>query len=894
MATLMRQTLHANTPTLEVVDGRRLLVRTVNYCRTQIDDAAEVRVDRQLHDAGGRAVKQWDPRLWALAESDAETPANQSTVRSLSGQDLASSNVDAGWRVNLVNDSGQTICRWDGRKNQSRFEYDLLLRPVAVFEQVHGESERCVERLRYAGTEASASNLCGQLMRHDDPAGSMHIHEASLQGAVLRQSQHFLALASAPDWPKSVAQCDALLEPVGGAVTLQHYNALNDLLSLTDARGHCRRSAYDVAGQLHRSSLQMAGQAEAVLLSTISYNTSGQIEREVAGDAAITTARYSPIDGRLEQLLALKLDGTRLQDLTYTNDPVGNILSIEDGVQAVRYFNNQRIDSVSTYRYDSLSQLIEASGREAAASSPDQFANYTQRYNYDAGGNLVRLQHVGAHSHTREMQIAAFSNRGVVKNQGEPDAAFDANGNLQQLQPGQALAWDLRNQLRQVTPVERTEAANDTERYAYDSAGQRVRKTRFTQARNRTHQAEVRYLPGLELRTNTATGEVLHVISISAGRSGVRVLHWESEPPAEMTNDRLSYSLSDHLGSSSLELDGAGRLISQEGYYPDGATAWWASRSEVETSYKTVRYSGKELDATGLYYYGFRYYAPWLSRWINPDPAGVVDGLNLFRMVRNNPLRYRDGDGRLPEEIEYDYSENAPSAMIPGYRQDSQAFRRWDVDKRTAKVRQKDVSSSFFHDVSPGTNKIRSTYTHQSISGRCRFENEYSPGRWRMKENFRAPGYGPNATDVTWHQYEQVAKQNNFYGVLPKVIVRWNVVNKEALRATEKPEGILERFLNSEGNGRSTQRIMNAFGLQATKVERKEIYDLQSGSDIQIIAVHVEPIPMDGLLAHEALRKEVERDLRRASRNPISRAAHAVWRTAKQAVLPANTNTGHR
>lgn len=880
MATLMRQTLHANTPTLEVVDGRRLLVRTVNYCRTQIDDAAEVRVDRQLHDAGGRAVKQWDPRLWALAESDAETPANQSTVRSLSGQDLASSNVDAGWRFNLVNDSGQTICRWDGRKNQSRFEYDLLLRPVAVFEQVHGESERCVERLRYAGTEASASNLCGQLMRHDDPAGSMHIHEASLQGAVLRQSQHFLALASAPDWPKSVAQCDALLEPVGGAVTLQHYNALNDLLSLTDARGHCRRSAYDVAGQLHRSSLQMAGQAEAVLLSTISYNTSGQIEREVAGDAAITTARYSPIDGRLEQLLALKLDGTRLQDLTYTNDPVGNILSIEDGVQAVRYFNNQRIDSVSTYRYDSLSQLIEASGREAAASSPDQFANYTQRYNYDAGGNLVRLQHVGAHSHTREMQIAAFSNRGVVKNQGEPDAAFDANGNLQQLQPGQALAWDLRNQLRQVTPVERTEAANDTERYAYDSAGQRVRKTRFTQARNRTHQAEVRYLPGLELRTNTATGEVLHVISISAGRSGVRVLHWESEPPAEMTNDRLSYSLSDHLGSSSLELDGAGRLISQEGYYPDGATAWWASRSEVEASYKTVRYSGKERDATGLYYFGFRYYAPWLNRWINPDPAGVVDGLNLFRMVRNNPLRYRDGDGRLPEE----YSEYAPSAMVPGYHLNPKTFRRRDVNEQTAAVREKAVEDGF-NNYSPDNAHIFVTEDGNRPKPHDYFDNEYSPGHWRMLANFRSAGNELSATDVTWYQYKQVSKLNNFYGVMPKVILRWNVINEDALLATEKPEGIRERFLASKGNGRSTQRILDAFGLQATRVERVNIELSEPKKDIVIIAVHVEPKPEYRDWAYEALQANAEKEERRASRNPTSRAAHAVWRTAKRAVF---------
>ena len=48
-----------------------------------------------------------------------------------------------------------------------------------------------------------------------------------------------------------------------------------------------------------------------------------------------------------------------------------------------------------------------------------------------------------------------------------------------------------------------------------------------------------------------------------------------------------------------------------------------------------------------MYDYGFRYYTPWLQRWINPDPAGDVDGFNLFCMVRNNPVSYIDTDGRM-------------------------------------------------------------------------------------------------------------------------------------------------------------------------------------------------------------------------------------------------------
>ncbi len=76
-----------------------------------------------------------------------------------------------------------------------------------------------------------------------------------------------------------------------------------------------------------------------------------------------------------------------------------------------------------------------------------------------------------------------------------------------------------------------------------------------------------------------------------------------------------------------------------------------ASRNTVEAKYKTVRYSGKERDATGLYYYGYRYYQPWLGRWLSADPAGTIDGLNLYRMVRNNPVGLMDGDGLMTDKL---------------------------------------------------------------------------------------------------------------------------------------------------------------------------------------------------------------------------------------------------
>ncbi|SFW79932.1 RHS repeat-associated core domain-containing protein, partial [Pseudomonas sp. NFACC10-1] len=220
--------------------------------------------------------------------------------------------------------------------------------------------------------------------------------------------------------------------------------------------------------------------------------------------------------------------------------------------------------------------------------------------------------------------------------------------NLLQLARGQVMGWDARNQLQYITTVQREDEPNDEERYIYDGQGQRCRKISTAQASGRTLINEVRYLPGLEIRT-TADGEILHVVIAQAGRNSVRVLHWEAGKPGAIANDQMRYSLGDHLGSSTLELDQGGGLISQESYYPFGGTAWWAARSAVEAKYKTVRYSGKERDASGLYYYGFRYYAPWLQRWISPDPAGDVDGLNLYRFVGNAPVLMVDSAGLIGE-----------------------------------------------------------------------------------------------------------------------------------------------------------------------------------------------------------------------------------------------------
>jgi insecticidal toxin complex protein TccC len=480
--------------------------------------------------------------------------------------------------------------------------------------------------------------------------------EYDLLGLAQSEISHFLTELDTPDWPLDESARDALLESGAGLESRWSYSPAGDLLSLIDASGHRRRFGYTVAGQLKEGWLQPANSPAPgqCLVHDIRYNPSHQVERETAGNGVVTEAEYAPSDGRLLRLAAGLPGASPVQDLSYEVDAAGNIVGIKDHALPVRFFKNQRIEALRTFDYDSLGQLISATGWEAERSSlyplghyrtsPDANAvrNYREEYDYDPAGNMTELRHLGAQPFTRSWAVAANSNRSLLE-EDQPldfDNHFDRNGNLRFLQRGQVMTWDLRNQLTSVSPVQRENEADDTERYLYGGGGKRLRKVRTALTDARTVTSEVRYLPGLEIHFRN--GAPAHqVLDLEVGRNRVKWLQGPQAPTFA-----LRYHLTDHLGSGTLELDDHAKVQSREAYYPFGGTAW-EDHSDQSGAWKTLRYSGKERDATGLYYYGYRYFAPWLSRWINPDPAGAVDGLNLYGFVGNSPLSFTDGDGRM-------------------------------------------------------------------------------------------------------------------------------------------------------------------------------------------------------------------------------------------------------
>jgi len=96
--------------------------------------------------------------------------------------------------------------------------------------------------------------------------------------------------------------------------------------------------------------------------------------------------------------------------------------------------------------------------------------------------------------------------------------------------------------------------------------------------------------------------------------------------------------LPDALGSTVALGDGTGTLQTQYTYEPFGYTTQTGQANS--SSYK---YTGREDDGSGMYYYRARYYHPRLQRFIAEDPISFMGGdVNLYGYVLGNPISLVD------------------------------------------------------------------------------------------------------------------------------------------------------------------------------------------------------------------------------------------------------------
>ena len=476
---------------------------------------------------------------------------------------------------------------------------------------------------------------------------------------------------------------------------------------------------YLPTGWLKAVSVKMRNQSTPTdFVSSITYNPKGQREQITYGNGTNTVYTYENKTFRLTGMVTTVTASNAVkQDISYLYDPAGNILKITDWSHDKVIIDNVIVDPVCTYEYDSLYRLVSASGRQhnallanhdvagafkqsAHLNNPEDLSLYTQTYQYDDAGNLTRMVNAvpgnSAASYTRYIDVDGDSNRALQRPElGQTDftGKFDANGNQVGFDHLASVAWDFRNNMARAVVIDRTADVDDAEYYVYDAAGQRVRKvTRKLIVAGTSYDVEDKiYLGNVEVKKVTRMVKVdgvyvpspdfdMHRTSMHVmdDKNRIAINHfWHVDDDerevatANLDTNRVRYQYGNHLGSASLELDAAAAVISYEEYFPYGGTSFMYGASQAEVKLKEYRYSAKERDdATAFYYYGARYYAPWLCRWTSPDPAGPVDGPNLFWFVRGNPVGLKDikgNKGTLPSLSHTSIGEFGPGVLQRAY-----------------------------------------------------------------------------------------------------------------------------------------------------------------------------------------------------------------------------------
>lgn len=349
-----------------------------------------------------------------------------------------------------------------------------------------------------------------------------------------------------------------------------------------------------------------AGQMEVIpgYVTALDYTPIGSISKLAYANGATTLSTYDPQKLWRMTSRVTTAGGTKLQNIAYTYDPVGNIKTILDT-------SSGSTAKKATYSYDALDRLLSAAITQTANNQ-----NYSQTYKYSPTGNMLTKSDVGAYTYNAKHPQA-------VTQAGPKTYGYDLNGSL--INSGlSTFTYDDRGRLSS-SSVNTKQAS-----YFYDESGERTYKSFGAgQANTYVNQYYEEELSGLVKNKSRF---------IYAGPIKVATVN---------PDNSVAFHHADHLSGANITTNKAGTVIETVDYYPYG---------EVRIEEKTAKYkndylfTGQERDEeTGLMYYGARYYDAKAGRFMGVDPwEGDIKNpqtLNKYNYANSNPLKYSDPTG---------------------------------------------------------------------------------------------------------------------------------------------------------------------------------------------------------------------------------------------------------
>jgi RHS repeat-associated protein len=201
------------------------------------------------------------------------------------------------------------------------------------------------------------------------------------------------------------------------------------------------------------------------------------------------------------------------------------------------------------------------------------------------------------------------------------NVTYDNNGNQSQL-PNLGSAgtytaqWDARDRLIGLS------GPNLAASFTYDALGRRTNKTVSGQSKTYLYD-------GSDIISETGSAETVYTYG-----PGV-------DQPLLRRSTAQEFYIADALGSVIALTDSIGNIQTAYSYSPFGKVAVAGSQSE-----NPYKFTAREDDGTGFYYYRARYYSPEQKRFISEDPLGFGGGdTNIQAYVGGNPVNAIDPSG---------------------------------------------------------------------------------------------------------------------------------------------------------------------------------------------------------------------------------------------------------
>ena len=690
---------HWNTPSSVVVDALGRLVQLTE--RNGPNPGKEWFVTRHAYDIRGNL----------LSVTDALSRIAFRYVYDMADRPLRIESIDTGTRRMFVNAAGNEIERHDAKGALILRAYDVMNRPTRLWARDNAESLVSLrERMEYGDggkrqqepvtrNANRAQNRLGKLHRHYDEAGRLTFAGYDFTGHVSERIRQVIsnetvlqvfpaAEEDSPNWQIQAFRIDwqppdgvpletyaaGLLDAVSYQ-TSTRYDALGQIKSIhypqdVESRRREVQPKYNLAGSLER--LNVDGQS---FIERIAYNAKGQRTFMALKTGIMSRYGYDPKTFRLSRLrteryvqfapdgLTYQPASDLFQDLAYRYDLIGNVSIMRDRTPESGIPNTPAGSDVldRKFTYEPTYRLKSAVGRECDVSPQPPLFNdhpgcadvtrargYTERYGYDAVGNILDLRHQAAGAvFTRKFSLASGRNQLASLTIGNSvfQYSYDLSGNMTRETTSRHYEWDHSDRMKVFRSQVDTAEPSLHAHYLYDSHGQRVKKlvrkqggglemTVYIDGLLEHHQA----IQGTAIQNNNTLHIMDHQTRIATLRVGP-ALFGDTTPA-------VKYHLGDHLGSSNVVLSGDGEFINREEYTPYGETSFGGFAK------KRYRFSGKERDEeNGLYYHGARYYAPWLGRWVNSDPLGQLSGNNPYQYAGQNPVRFTDPNGMEEREF---------------------------------------------------------------------------------------------------------------------------------------------------------------------------------------------------------------------------------------------------